>query len=387
MEERTAKLRQSEETSRKISAHAHDGLIMLDNAGQVSFWNQAAETISGYRTEDMEGLGLEAIFTDPEDWRLHREGYGSFQATGEGQVVGRTVELKARRKGGEIFDVELSVSALRIKDQWCALGIVRDVTLRKQSREALREAKEAAEAANKLKSEFLSMVSHELRTPLTSVVGFAKVIKKRLEETLIPALNLATDKQQRHLGQVESNIAVIISEGERLTELINNVLDLAKLEAGHFEWRMEQVDVTDVVFRSLEATRILFKRKGLTVEERVSQDLPRVRGDLDRLMQVLINLLANAAKFTEQGRVVCRAEVKDGTVVLSVEDTGVGMEPHELEHIFDKFTQIGDTLTDKPRGTGLGLPISKEIVEHHGGSMWVKSRPGQGSVFSFSIPA
>lgn len=250
----------------------------------------------------------------------------------------------------------------------------------------MQEAKEAAVAANDAKSAFLTNVSHELRTPLTSVVGFAKIIRRRLDERVFPVVPSADARAARAVEQVRSNVDIIVAEGERLTTLINNVLDLAKIEAGKVEWKMEPVDPGTIVDRAVAATASLFEEKGLSLHHEVADDLPQVTGDRDSLIQVVINLLSNAVKFTANGHVTCRAERGTEEVIVSVADTGMGIAEDEQPRVFEQFAQVGDTLTGKPFGTGLGLPICKQIVEHHGGRIWVESTPGVGSTFSFTLP-
>ncbi|HSC26974.1 MAG TPA: ATP-binding protein [Vicinamibacterales bacterium] len=252
--------------------------------------------------------------------------------------------------------------------------------------EEAERARATAEEADAAKSAFLSTVSHELRTPLTSVLGFAKIIKKRLDDRIFPLVPTGDRKVAQTITQVEDNLKVVVSEGERLTKLIDDVLDLAKIESGKLEWHIEEVGVADVVERATAATSSLFEQKGLQLVKDVQADLPVLKGDRDRLIQVVINLISNAVKFTSAGSVTCRAVRRDGEVVVSVIDTGPGIAPVDQPKVFERFKQVGDTLTDKPKGTGLGLPICREIVEHHGGRIWVRSTPGQGSTFSFSLP-
>jgi signal transduction histidine kinase/CheY-like chemotaxis protein/ligand-binding sensor domain-containing protein len=252
--------------------------------------------------------------------------------------------------------------------------------------EEAEKARSIAEEADAAKSAFLSTVSHELRTPLTSVLGFAKIIRKRLEDRIFPLVDKSDTKVSQAVKQVEDNLRVVVSEGERLTKLIDDVLDLAKIEAGKLEWHMESVDVADIIDRATAATSSLFDQKGLRLEKQVPSDLPSVTGDRDRLIQVVINLISNAVKFTSTGSVTCRVERRAGDLVVSVIDTGLGIAPTDQPKVFERFKQVGDTLTDKPKGTGLGLPICKEIVEHHAGRIWVESALGAGSTFSFSLP-
>ena len=243
-----------------------------------------------------------------------------------------------------------------------------------------------AEEANAAKSAFLSTVSHELRTPLTSVLGFAKIIRKRLLERLFPQIPDTDEKMQKTKTQVIDNLNVVVSEGERLTGLINDVLDLAKIESGKLEWQEEVISIDQILNRASSATSSLFESKELEYIQDVEEDLPEFTGDPDKLIQVVINLISNAVKFTDNGSVTCRARFESDQIVVSIIDTGLGITEDDQKMVFDKFKQVGDTLTDKPKGTGLGLPISKEIVEHHGGKIWVESKIGKGSVFSFSLP-
>ncbi len=248
------------------------------------------------------------------------------------------------------------------------------------------QARQAAEQADAAKSSFLSTVSHELRTPLTSVLGFAKIIRRRLEQRLFPLIPEDDRKVQQAKQQVVENLGVVISEGERLTKLIDDVLDLAKIEAGKFTWNMAPVTVSEVVERAIAATASLFEAKSLHLVRAIEPDLPPVTGDQDRLIQVVINLISNAVKFTDAGSITCAALLRGTEVVVSVIDSGIGIAPADQPKVFEKFKQVGDTLTDKPKGTGLGLPICKEIIEYHGGRVWVESEPGHGSTFSFTLP-
>ncbi|MCB9285111.1 MAG: hypothetical protein H6563_13630 [Lewinellaceae bacterium] len=240
---------------------------------------------------------------------------------------------------------------------------------------------------NDAKSAFLSTVSHELRTPLTSIMGFSKLIKKRLEEKIFPYTDLSDPKRQRVSAQVIGNIDIVISETERLTDLINDVLDLAKIEAGKVVWHMELLSIEEMIRRAESSTASLFEEKKRNLICSVAPDLPPFMGDGNRILQVLINLIFNAVKFSEKGPVRCEAHLEGSFIEVSVIDQGIGIATQDLPRIFEKFRQLNeDTLSDRPLGTGLGLPICKEIVEHHGGKIWVESTPGKGSTFVFTLP-
>ncbi len=253
-----------------------------------------------------------------------------------------------------------------------------------------KKAEEAAEEATRTKSNFLSTVSHELRTPLTSVLGFARIIKKKLDESVLPALTLEDTKAAKSLGQIRDVTEIIIIEGERLTALIDDVLDLAKMEAGKITWNVQQLSVAEIIDRATSAVSSLLEQKNLKLIKIVEEGLPEISGDRDRLIQVVINLISNAWKFTNEGSITvhaCLTEVVDGrqSIQVGITDTGIGISSEDQEKVFEKFKQVGDTLTDKPKGTGLGLPICREIIDYHGGRIWVESDPGKGSTFFFTI--
>lgn len=253
-----------------------------------------------------------------------------------------------------------------------AVILVRDVTQDKQ--------------IDQMKTDFLSTVSHELRTPLTSVLGFAKLIQKKLEEVILPIVPMAERKTARSVQQVRDNLHIIVSEGERLTSLINDVLDIAKIEAGKVEWHMAPVAIAELVNQAVAATSVLAQTSNLRIVQEIGPDLPPVLADRDRIIQVLINLLSNAIKFTEEGTVTCRVELVDQMVAVRVIDTGMGLAPEDVEVVFEKFKQVGEVMTNKPKGTGLGLPICKQIIEHHTGRIWAESELGKGSSFCFTVP-
>ncbi len=259
-----------------------------------------------------------------------------------------------------------------------------DVQLAKKESEA---ATQAAEKANEAKSSFLSTVSHELRTPLTSVLGFAKIIRKRLDEKIFPLVESSDPKTQKAISQISENLKVVISEGERLTHLINDVLDLAKIEAGRMEWNKENISMAEIAERAIAATTALFDQKPIKLIKNIAGNIPEIKGDKDKLIQVIINLISNSVKFTDQGSITCTVKYIANDIVVSIADTGIGIAKEDFGAVFEQFKQVGgDTLTDKPKGTGLGLPICKEIVEHHGGKIWLESEQGKGSIFSFSLP-
>lgn len=237
----------------------------------------------------------------------------------------------------------------------------------------LTAANERLKELDRLKDDFISTVTHELRTPLTSIRAFSEILRDN------PSLDIA--ERSRFLG-------IVVKESERLTRLINQVLDAAKIESGNAEWKSERVDLAELIDEAILATAQVFKEKNLRVIADLSASAPPVTADRDRLMQVLLNLLSNAGKFcrSDSGVVEILLKVELNSICVGVRDNGIGITIEDQKVIFEKFRQGGDTLTDKPQGTGLGLSICRQILSHFEGRLWVESVPGQGAAFFFSLP-
>lgn len=274
--------------------------------------------------------------------------------------------------------------------------IVRDITYRKEIENKLTTAKEEAESVSQrlreldqTKSTLVSSVSHELRTPLTSLLGFSKLILKNFATHFWP-LAKGNHKLLTKGAQIVENLNVLIHEGNRLTRLINDVLDLNKIEMGYTEWREEQINPADLARQAARAVSGQFDNNiHLTLVTQIDDNLPDIVVDIDRMLQVLLNLLTNAAKFTPEGMVtlsVGRTEL--GFLRFSVADTGPGIPANEQQQIFEIFHQVSDVgpSDDKPRGAGLGLAICRDIVEHYNGTIWVESEVGTGATFIIEMP-
>jgi Na+/proline symporter/signal transduction histidine kinase len=235
-------------------------------------------------------------------------------------------------------------------------------------------ANQRLQELDRLKDDFISTVTHELRTPLTSIRAFSEILN---------------DNPQLESSQREKFLGIIIKESERLTRLINQVLDLAKIESGNAEWHSTEIDMHEVVEDSITSVSQLFRERGIALSADLAEGVPLIVADRDRLMQVMLNLLSNAAKFCapENGRVDVRLEYEHAMVRVDVADNGAGISAADQQVIFEKFRQVGDTLTQKPEGSGLGLAISRQIIGHFGGKLWVESELGNGATFSFCVPA
>ena len=235
-----------------------------------------------------------------------------------------------------------------------------------------REAAERLRELDRSKRRFLANMSHELRTPLTNIIGFTRLLLKGIDGPL-------TEQQRQDLE-------IIYHNSQHLLGLINDLLDLSQIEAGLMELQFREVDLAELIRSVMSTASALVRGKRVALREEIAPDLPTVRADPARIRQVLLRLMANAAKYTDQGSITVRAWTSNGKVMVSVSDTGVGIPPEDLERIFERFEQGGAEDGRRTNGAGLGLSLSKEFVEMHGGQIWVESEVGKGSTFTFSLP-
>jgi PAS domain S-box-containing protein len=343
-----------------------DGLLVTDIAGRVTRFNPALQAMFNLRGTDLRGWQLETCFP-PALVALAQS-----QEQEMPPVQTAEVALDQHRIGQAIASRVLKPSANGEEQCLGSVIMIRDVTRERE--------------VDRMKTDFLATVSHELRTPLTSILGFASVIHSKLQAIVFPALDPDQPKLQKTIQKIEQNLQIIVAEAERLTDLINDVLDIAKMESGNLEWSLEPQPLLPVLQRAITTVEPLFSQKAIPLQTAFPPDLPLVRMDENRILQVLLNLLSNAIKFTHQGVVRCGVEQREAVLQVTVADNGPGIPALEQAKIFDPFYQGGNVLTNKPQGTGLGLPICRQIIEHHGGQIWVESQLGQGSQFHFTLP-
>jgi Na+/proline symporter/signal transduction histidine kinase len=298
----------------------------------------------------------------------------------ETQLAGAIGAASARVMVASVVKEEaLSIDEVREILDEASQVVVYSHRLEQKSRELeaataeLRAANERLKELDRLKDDFVSTVTHELRTPLTSIRAFTQILYENPQ--------VALEQRMKFLG-------IITKETERLTRLINQVLDLAKIESGKAEWNESRLDLREVVEDTVTGMSQVFEERNIKVEMKMAEGVAAVRADVDRIIQVMLNLLSNAAKFCrpDEGRIEIALTQQGGAVRVDVRDNGPGIDAADQKVIFDKFRQVGDTLTGKPHGSGLGLHISRQIVEHFGGRMWVESSPGRGACFSFTLP-
>jgi PAS domain S-box-containing protein len=345
--------------------NAADLIISTDMDDRILTWNRGAEALFGYGKDEVIGQHL-SILLPTERFHELEEMRAKVQLSG----ALRDIEVRSKRKDGVMIYLSLSVSPIRDVEGKIAgfLRIAKDITEKKRYERRLKEL-------DKMKSDFVSNVSHELRTPLTSIKGSVD----NMLDGLTGSLN---EKQIRYLTRIKSNT-------DRLSRLINDLLDLSRIEAGRVEVRPTTLSLTALAEEIAEQVKALAAEKCIQIEVPSSDLRVTAWADRDKVMQILTNLIGNAIKFSPQnGRVNIGLERNgDDQVQISVADTGPGILPEESSKIFSKFYQVANLEKQKPKGSGLGLAISKALVELHGGKIWVESELGKGSTFYFTLPA
>ncbi len=366
--EREAALRESEARYRDLFENANDIIYTHDLQGNFTSINRTAEQLSGYTRAEALQMHISQVVVSE-----HLELANQMTAR---QLAGETpppYELEILTKDGQRVALELHTRLMTREGQPLGIqGIARDITERKRAEEALRQAKEAAEAANRAKSEFLATMSHELRTPLSVIMGYISIL---LEE----GPDYPEAERLEVLHRIDRN-------AHELLDLITAVLDVSRLEAGRLPVEVKEVNVQDLFTQITDDTQGLREQSGLEFVWQVDEPLPLVHTDPGKLKIVLKNLIGNAVKFTAQGRVTIVAAARDGGVEITVEDTGIGI-PHEAQRvIFEPFQQLDSAPTRQYGGTGLGLYIVKRLLDVLGGKISVNSKIGRGSTFWVWIP-
>ncbi len=303
--------------------------------------------------------------------------------------VNSALRLKQEREMRKAREKELLKLTQRLSKANTLLG-----ELNERLEERVRERTEELQAAydelktlDDLKTAFLSNVSHELRTPLTSILGYASVVRAKLKKNVFPRLDLSEAKMGEAVARAEANLDIIIAEGNRLTERINDLIDFAMMESGEMQWRKEPVDFRLLAEKAASDYSDAVQEKGLRFTVEIAEKLPMALGDATRLLQALHCLLSNAVKFTQTGEVRLLVRQVGQDILTTVQDTGCGFPLSDYASVFEKFRQIESSREGKPKGVGLGLPICTQVVEHHGGRIWAESAPGVGSAFHLAIPA
>jgi PAS domain S-box-containing protein len=366
-------LRESELKFRALTDSAADAILMMDSGGAITLWNSAAEKILGWQAQEVLGSDLHLLLAPSRYHDQYQKSLPLFRETGRGNAVGKTMELVSKNRFDEEIPVELSLSSISLRGSWYAVGILRDISRRKQTEQALREAMQAAESANAAKSQFMANMSHEIRTPMNGVMGMTGLL-----------LGTSLTREQQDYAEA------VRSSADSLLSIVNDILDFSKIEAGKMELEIIDFDLQSMLESLADMLALKAHEKGLEYVWMASPEVPRlVKGDPGRLRQVLVNLVGNAVKFTHAGTVslVVNLEHDDSDAVclrFEVSDTGIGIPAEKLGSLFQPFVQADPSTTRKYGGTGLGLSICRQLVGLMNGAIGVTSTPGQGSVFWFT---
>lgn len=365
---------ESERRSRTIVEVALDSIISMDRNGRVIEFNPAAEACFRYRREDVIGQDLAELII-PERFReAHRKGLEHYLKTNEGPVLGQRLELTGMRADGSEFPTEIAIQAEQSQDGTVFIAYLRDVTEQKRAEAELIEAKERAESANAVKSEFLAMMSHEIRTPINAVIGSLGL----LDETDL-------DEEQRNYTRTSRR------SSDALLGLINDILDFSKMEAGRFEFYKAPFKTSEILDSISDIVSIRAESKGISFHTDADDKIPTyLVGDFGRIRQILLNLAGNAVKFTEKGSVTVSVKLltetaTDATILFEIIDTGIGISAENHGELFKEFTTITPAYTQKFGGTGLGLAISKTLADLMEGELDFESELNQGSRFWFRV--
>jgi two-component system, sensor histidine kinase and response regulator len=374
--ESTVELEQAYRSKNAIVETALDAVISMDIEGRITGWNSQAQQTFGWTAEEALGQPLAATIIPPRFRRDFYEGLRRYRLSGESVVLNRRTEMTAINREGEEFPIELAVAPIGSVETASFCAFVRDITEQQQAARALCRAKDAAEAANRAKSTFLAHMSHEIRTPLNGILGFADILLRSGAEV--------TEEERRDY------LATINRSGRHLLELINDILDISKIESGQMDVERIRCAPHGVIAEVISILRARAQEKGIYLEYRWTSHVPEtVFTDPSRLRQLLMNLIANAIKFTERGSVEVVARLEQSwdrpRLAIDVVDTGIGIAPEYVRRIFDPFTQADQSITRRFGGTGLGLSISRQIAELLGGTISVRSTLGRGSTFTTTI--
>ncbi|MBF0322177.1 MAG: PAS domain S-box protein, partial [Magnetococcales bacterium] len=371
-----SRLQASEERFRSVTTSIQDAIVAVDQDQRIVFWNQGAQLLFGHLEKEIIGQKVSILVPEKYDEAHQKSFQRCLNQGGHGPLIGQMTELAGVHKDGHEFPLEMSLNTwVTTEGGRFFSAVIRDVTLRRQIEDALREAKEASDKANQAKSIFLANMSHEIRTPMNTIIGMGYLLSQS---------QLSPD-QQNQMQKIQL-------AAETLLGIIDDILDFSKIEAGRLELEHRSFNLQTVLEKVSGIISLRAEEKGLELLFNTPVNLPtELVGDAFRLEQVLINLGTNAVKFTHTGEVIVSVAQVDTTdarmrLKFSVKDTGIGLSDFQISLLFQAFTQADTSTTRHYGGTGLGLTICKRLVDMMGGDIGVTSTPGVGSVFYFTLP-
>jgi PAS domain S-box-containing protein len=362
---------------RAVIDTAVDAMIIIGRAGLVRIFNPAACAMFGYAADEVVGRDV-AMLMPPGDREHHGEYMRRYRETGKRRIIGLDREVMGQRKDGTVFPMTLAVGEIRGSSAFAFVGVIRDITEQKRSYAALAEATSRAELASAAKSQFLSRMSHELRTPMNAVLGFAQLLEMSKPSEIA---------EERYFEYLDA----ITGASKHLVSLIDDILDFARVEVGALKFDCRPVSLAEITGQAVKMTLTMARRLGVTVVNRIADGHRDLKVEVDpvRLSQCVVNLLTNAIKYNRaDGRVIIEAREDrraEGFLRLAVEDTGVGISEAQVHELFRPFARLHPEL-EHVEGAGIGLAITRQLIEAMGGAVSVESAPGRGSTFCLDIP-
>jgi len=373
----TLKLQETTKREGAIFMAVLEGIICADQSGQVIASNPAAERMFGYQQGQMLGHSMsELVVPSSLGGQMNRD-LSTYLSSGEGSLFGQRIEAVAVHANGSKFPVEWGITRLSPDKPLTFAVIVHDISARKQAEAELHQAKERAEAANEAKSAFIAHVSHEVRTPLTSILGFTEYLQR--------------EARDRNYEDLFPDLQKVRTSAEHLERIITDILDLSKLEANKLELALETFDLRPLIVDVAVISRPLVEKNGNVLQLEDAGPLGAMHADRTKVQQILLNLVSNAAKCTDQGTITLSTNRQTTAgvqwVTFRVSDTGIGMTAEQMKRIFQPFTQLNASVARDYGGSGLGLTISRGLCELMGGEISVESTVGEGTIFTVRIPA
>lgn len=364
---------ESEERFKAIASNAMDAIILINDQAEIIFWNKATERIFGYSSEEILDKNLHNLIAAPEYLEDANKGFLEFQKSGYGPALDKMLEMKGKRKDGTIFPVELTVSAVTIKDKHHAIGIIRDITDRKRAEEEIKAQNILLHELMGKKDELLSIAAHDIRSPLTVIKGYADLLLMYSKTTL-------SNDQIEMISKIQGSTKFII-------QLLNDLLDFSALESGKVNLDKQEVDIESYMKNYIINTLIVAHQKNMEINSDIQKGLPSISFDPMKIQQVLNNLTSNAIKFSNPGSdILITVKSDQNYISISVKDCGQGIPENELTKLFQPFQKTSVKSTGGEKTTGLGLVIARNIIRAHGGELSVESKVGAGSTFTFTLP-
>ncbi|KGJ98462.1 response regulator [Thalassotalea sp. ND16A] len=365
----------SEQRVATIIQSSPDGIITIDKKGTILSFNLSAEKIFSYKERDIVGKNIKILM--PKSIAMEHDYYlEKYIPNSKSNTVGSTREVVGQRQDGSQFPLELKVEMVFIDDEIMFIGLVRDITEYKQMQQDIQYAREKAEQANAAKSGFLANMSHELRTPMNAIIGYSEM--------------LAEDAEDDGLDEMLGDLNKITAAGRHLLSLINDVLDISKIEAGRMDLFLEDFNLADVIKDVATTAQTLVDKNGNNLTTHVDGEIDLMHADVTKVRQILFNLVSNSAKFTKDGEISITAQCAElqgnSAIKISVKDSGIGIPAEKLESVFEEFSQADQSTTKNYGGTGLGLALVKRFCELMGGNIHIESEEGKGSSFIFELP-